>query len=101
MARAPTSLTHWGAFSADIDSGDIASVTPFDGDTDPSPLPGPVRALVPRDESPLHDGPTIAQRFRQQLPHARVELIDDASRLVVIDQTDVVTEQLEKFLGAS
>ena len=47
MAHAPTSLTHWGAFSADIESGDIASVTPLDGDTDPSPLlgnlPGSIR----------------------------------------------------------
>jgi len=44
---APTSLTHWGAFTADIEAGDIASVTPFDGDTDPSPLlgnlPGSIR----------------------------------------------------------
>ncbi len=37
---ARTSLTHWGAFTAGIESGDIASVTPLDGDTDPSPLLG-------------------------------------------------------------
>src|SRR6202008_1774445 len=47
MTHAPTSLTHWGAFSAGIESGDIAYVTPLDGDTDPSPLlgnlPGAVR----------------------------------------------------------
>src|SRR5882757_1993808 len=40
MPHAPTSLTHWGAFTAGIESGDIASVTPLDGDTDPSPLLG-------------------------------------------------------------
>ena len=40
MTHAPTSLTHWGGFSAGIESGDIASVTPLDGDTDPSPLLG-------------------------------------------------------------
>ncbi|KRE31818.1 molybdopterin oxidoreductase [Mycobacterium sp. Soil538] len=42
-----TSLTHWGAFSATVESGDIASVAPFPGDADPSPalgnLPGSVR----------------------------------------------------------
>ncbi len=47
MPHAPTSLTHWGGFSADMESGDIASVTPLDGDTDPSPLlgnlPGSIR----------------------------------------------------------
>ncbi len=47
MAHGPTSLTHWGAFTATIESGDIASATPFDGDTDPSPLlgnlPGSIR----------------------------------------------------------
>lgn len=47
MTRPPTSLTHWGAFSADMHAGDIAAVTPFAGDTDPSPLlgnlPGSIR----------------------------------------------------------
>ena len=47
MTHAPTSLTHWGGFSAGIESGDIATVTPLDGDTDPSPLlgnlPGAIR----------------------------------------------------------
>ncbi|NVN50203.1 molybdopterin-dependent oxidoreductase [Mycolicibacterium hippocampi] len=42
-----TSLTHWGAFTATVDSGDVASVTPLPGDADPSPalgnLPGSVR----------------------------------------------------------
>jgi biotin/methionine sulfoxide reductase len=40
VTHAPTSLTHWGGFSACIESGDIASVTPLEGDTDPSPLLG-------------------------------------------------------------
>lgn len=47
MARTRTSLTHWGAFSATVESGDIASVRPWSGDADPSPalgnLPGSVR----------------------------------------------------------
>lgn len=47
MARVPISLTHWGGFSARLESGDIASVAPLPGDHEPSPLlanlPGSVR----------------------------------------------------------
>ncbi|OBC00003.1 molybdopterin oxidoreductase [Mycobacterium sp. 852013-50091_SCH5140682] len=47
MPASPTSLTHWGAFTARVDAGDITAVTPLTGDTDPSPLldnlPGAVR----------------------------------------------------------
>ncbi|OBB60623.1 molybdopterin oxidoreductase [Mycobacterium sp. 852013-51886_SCH5428379] len=46
-APAPMSLTHWGAFRADVRAGDIAAVTPPPGDADPSPLlgnlPGSIR----------------------------------------------------------
>ncbi len=38
MGRA--SLTHWGAFNAEVADGEITAVTPFPGDTDPSPLLG-------------------------------------------------------------
>lgn len=34
------SLTHWGAFTADVRDGDIAAVSPMAGDADPSPLLG-------------------------------------------------------------
>ncbi|BBZ28041.1 biotin transporter BioY [Mycolicibacterium madagascariense] len=47
MAKSSTSLTHWGAFTADVDHGDIASVHPWHADADPSPLlgnlPGSIR----------------------------------------------------------
>ncbi len=47
MAHPPAGLTHWGAFTAQVEAGDIAEVTPRHGDTDPSPLlgnlPGAVR----------------------------------------------------------
>lgn len=47
MAPAPASLTHWGAFHAQVDNGDITSVRPIAGDVDPSPLlenlPGSLR----------------------------------------------------------
>ncbi|MGE2718573.1 molybdopterin guanine dinucleotide-containing S/N-oxide reductase [Mycolicibacterium celeriflavum] len=37
---APVSLTHWGAFTAEMRDGDIAAVRPIEGDADPSPLLG-------------------------------------------------------------
>lgn len=37
---APVSLTHWGAFAAEMRNGDIAAVSPLEGDADPSPLLG-------------------------------------------------------------
>jgi biotin/methionine sulfoxide reductase len=47
MVQAPASLTHWGAFTACMESGDIATVTALDCDVDPSPLlgnlPGSIR----------------------------------------------------------
>ena len=71
MTQAPTSLTHWGGFSAGIESGDIASVTPLDGDADPSPLlgnlPGAIRHSA-RIATPavrrgwLRDGPGPSTR---------------------------------------
>ncbi|BBY66308.1 molybdopterin guanine dinucleotide-containing S/N-oxide reductase [Mycolicibacterium helvum] len=40
MPDAPTSLTHWGAFSATVADGEITTVAPIPGDADPSPLLG-------------------------------------------------------------
>lgn len=40
MPSAPRSLTHYGAFSARVVDGDLAVVTPAEGDTDPSPALG-------------------------------------------------------------
>jgi pimeloyl-ACP methyl ester carboxylesterase len=59
----------------------------------------PVLAVIPRDET-LHDGPTMTKRFREQLPLADVELVEDANHLVNIDRTDEVAEHLMKFLAA-
>src|SRR3954454_10874610 len=66
MAHPPTSLTHWGGFSAGVESGNIVSVTPLNGDTDPSPLLGnlpgalrhPARIAAPAVRRGwLEDGP--------------------------------------------
>jgi hypothetical protein len=36
---------------------------------------------------------------RQQLPHARVVLVDDANHIVLIYQTEIVEQELQKFLA--
>jgi len=47
MGQVSTSLAHWGAFTADVRDGDIATVHADGGDEDPSPLlgnlPGSIR----------------------------------------------------------
>ena len=57
----------------------------------------PVLAMVGRNES-LHDGPTMAVRFRQRLPEARIEIIKDANHLIPIDQPQIVEKLLADFL---
>jgi pimeloyl-ACP methyl ester carboxylesterase len=57
----------------------------------------PILVMVGRDET-LHDGPKMAARFRQRLPGARIELIDDANHLIPIDQPGIVEKLLADFL---
>jgi pimeloyl-ACP methyl ester carboxylesterase len=57
----------------------------------------PMLVIVGRDES-LHDGPKMAARFRQRLPEARIELIDEANHLIPIDQPEIVEKLLGDFL---
>ena len=58
----------------------------------------PMLALVPADET-LHDGREMAERFRQRLPNARVELVESANHLMFIDDPVLVGERLRVFLG--
>lgn len=58
----------------------------------------PVLAIIGRDET-LHDGATMAARFRQRLPDAKVVLVDDANHLIFIDQQEIVADELRAFLG--
>jgi pimeloyl-ACP methyl ester carboxylesterase len=57
----------------------------------------PVLAIIGRDES-SHSGPKMAARFRQQLPEARIELVDDANHTIFVDQFDIVDKLLADFL---
>jgi pimeloyl-ACP methyl ester carboxylesterase len=58
----------------------------------------PVLVLVGRQET-LHDGPRMAARFTERVPRARVELVDQANHLLVMDQTELVAGRLAAFLG--
>ena len=55
-----------------------------------------VLAIVAKDES-LYNGPTAATRFRQQLPEARIEFVNDANHMVMVDQTEIVEKLLADF----
>jgi len=57
----------------------------------------PVLAIIPRDES-FHNGPKTATCFRQQLPEARIEVVDDANHMVMVDQPEIVEKPLADFL---
>jgi pimeloyl-ACP methyl ester carboxylesterase len=57
----------------------------------------PTLVVIGADES-LHDGPVMAERFRAQLPNARVELVEGANHLIFVDQSKRVAELLTEFL---
>ena len=57
----------------------------------------PVLAIIGRHES-INNGLKTADRFRWQLPDARIELVDDANHMVMVDQTDIVEKLLADFL---
>ncbi len=58
----------------------------------------PTLVVIGRHEV-LHDGPDLAERFRRALPHARVELLEDANHLLFIDRQPAVAGLLDEFLS--
>jgi hypothetical protein len=48
--------------------------------------------------TPATTGPKAATRFRQQLPEARIELVDDANHMILSDQPETVEKLLTEFL---
>ena len=51
-----------------------------------------------RQDESVHNGPKTATRFRQQLPEARIELVDDANHMILNDQPEIVEKLLVDFL---
>ncbi|MFI5510621.1 alpha/beta fold hydrolase [Mycobacterium sp. NPDC051804] len=58
----------------------------------------PVLAVIGRDESALN-GPKSAGMLRESLPNARIEVVDDANHMVMVDQAAAVQKLLVEFLG--
>lgn len=58
----------------------------------------PLLLIVGRDET-VCDGPRAAAVARERLPHARVELLDDANHAVLGDQPETVERILAEFLA--
>ncbi len=57
----------------------------------------PTLVIIGEEES-LHDGQLMAERFRAELPDARVELVKDANHLIFVDQMERVADLLTAFL---
>jgi pimeloyl-ACP methyl ester carboxylesterase len=73
------------------------AVRPTPLDLQPLSAKFPILVVLGKDET-LHDGPKVAARFRQQLPAARVELVDNANHIITVDQPEVVEQLLADFL---
>ena len=72
---------------------------PFRSDCDLDRLTAvPVLAIIGRDESALN-GPKAAGMLRESLPDARIEVVDDANHMVMVDQAATVQKLLVEFLG--
>lgn len=72
---------------------------PFRSDCDLDRLAAvPVLAVIGRNESALN-GPKAARKLRESLPNARVEVVDDANHMVMVDQAATVEKLLVEFLG--
>jgi pimeloyl-ACP methyl ester carboxylesterase len=57
----------------------------------------PFLAIIAVQES-LYNGPKEATKLREELPEARIELVDDASHMVAAEQPEIVEKLLADFL---
>ena len=90
--------THWGVYDVTVENGEIAKVTPFDRDPDPSPIgqslhaiTGPVRVRHPAvRKSYLEGGPGTARHKRGAEPFVKVSW-NEALDLVAAEIKRVTT----------
>jgi hypothetical protein len=57
----------------------------------------PALAVIGKQKS-LHHGPRMANRFRQQFPAARIELVNAANHIITVDQPEIVDRSFADFL---
>lgn len=99
MPRTPTSLAHWGAFTADVAAGDIASVTPLIGDADPSPLLGNLPGSI-RHRSRIA-GPAVRRGWLRDGPGPSSERGADEYVAVSWDElTELLADELRRVVDS-
>ncbi|MUL80293.1 MULTISPECIES: molybdopterin-dependent oxidoreductase [unclassified Mycolicibacterium] len=97
MPRSPLSLAHWGAFTADLAAGDIASVTPLAGDADPSPLLGNLAGSI-RHRSRVA-GPAVRRGWLREGPGPSAERGADEYVAVSWDElTELLADELRRVV---
>ncbi|KUI17694.1 molybdopterin oxidoreductase [Mycobacterium lehmannii] len=94
---APVSLTHWGAFAADMRDGDIYAVRPFEGDGDPSPLLGNLPGSL-RHHSRIAT-PAVRRGWLRDGPGPTTRRGDDEFVAVTWDQlTELLADELRRVI---
>ncbi|KUH97973.1 molybdopterin oxidoreductase [Mycolicibacterium acapulense] len=94
---APVSLTHWGAFAADMRNGDIYAVRPFEGDADPSPLLGNLPGSL-RHHSRIAT-PAVRRGWLRDGPGPTTRRGNDEFVAVTWDQlTELLAEELRRVI---
>lgn len=96
---APVSLTHWGAFAADMRDGDIVAVSPFEGDADPSPLLGILPGSL-RHRSRITT-PVVRRGWLRDGPGPTTRRGNDEFIAVTWDQlADLLADELRRVVDA-
>lgn len=97
MPHSPTSLTHWGVFSAEIVDGDIAAVNPPTDDADPSPLLGNMPGSI-RHRSRI-TGPAVRRGWLRDGPGPSTDRGADEFVAVSWDQlTELLADELRRVV---
>ncbi|MGV0815616.1 molybdopterin-dependent oxidoreductase [Mycolicibacterium boenickei] len=97
MPQSPTSLAHWGAFTADVEAGDITAVTPLAGDADPSPLLGNLAGSI-RHRSRIA-GPAVRRGWLRDGPGPSAERGADEYVAVSWDElTELLADELRRVV---
>lgn len=97
MPHSPTSLTHWGVFSAEIVDGDIAAVNPPPDDADPSPLLGNMPGSI-RHRARI-TGPAVRRGWLRDGPGPSTERGADEFVAVSWDElTDLLATELRRVV---
>ncbi|OBG88566.1 molybdopterin oxidoreductase [Mycobacterium sp. E802] len=97
MPQSPTSLAHWGAFTADVADGDIVGVTPMPGDADPSPLLGNLSGSI-RHRSRIA-GPAVRRGWLRDGPGPSTERgADEYVALTWDELTELLAGELRRVV---